>query len=152
MAKRKNTTALVREMVLPVAEKLGLTLWDVQFEKEGPDWQLRVIIEKKGSVSIDDCEKLSRAIDPMLDELDPTDHPYCLIVSSPGLGRVLKTDEHLRIYTGRNVKVRLIRPDDDGNRDHSGILTAYDEDTITVGESTVVMRKDAAFIKAADED
>ncbi|MCL2538764.1 MAG: ribosome maturation factor RimP [Oscillospiraceae bacterium] len=152
MAKKKNTVTLVRELVVPVAEQLGISIWDVQFLKEGPDWQLRIIIDKQGGVGIDDCEKLSRVVDPMLDELDPTDHPYCLIVSSPGLGRALKTDEHLRIYTGRAISVRLIRPDSDGERDFGGILTAYDADTITLDGIRVMVRKDAAFIKAADED
>jgi len=152
MAKRKNTVTQVREAVLPVAERLDLSIWDVQFAKEGPDWQLRIIIDKDGGVGIDDCERLSRAIDPLLDELDPTDHPYCLIVSSPGLGRALKSNEHLQAYLGRDIAIRLIRPDENKQRDHKGILTAFDADSVTIDGVVVVMKKDAAFIKAADED
>ena len=152
MAKRKNTALLVRELVEPIAEELGLTLWDVQFEKEGSDWQLRVVIDKNGSVSINDCETLSRTIDPLLDELDPTDHPYYLIVTSPGIGRTLKTDAHLEVYIGKKIRIRLIRPDADKKRDYTGTLTAYDAETVTIDDTKNIARKDAASIKAADED
>lgn len=152
MAKRKNTALLVKELVEPIAIEQGLTLWDVQFEKEGPDWQLRVIIDKGGSVSISDCEKLSRTIDPLLDELDPTDHPYYLIVSSPGIGRTLKTDAHLEAYLGEEIRVRLIRPDEDNKRDFIGRLTAYDTDTVTLDGIKSFVKKETASLKAADED
>jgi len=152
MAKKKNTSLLVRELVEPIAVDFGLTLWDVQFEKEGSDWQLRIIIDKEGSVSINDCEKLSRTIDPLLDELDPTDHPYYLVVSSPGIGRILKTDVHLEAFLGKSVRIRLIRPDEDNKRDYVGILTAYDSTTITIEHTKNIVRKETASIKAADED
>jgi len=152
MAKRKNTALLVRELVEPIAIDLGLSLWDVQFEKEGSDWQLRIIIDKEGAVSINDCEKLSRTIDPLLDELDPTDHQYYLIVSSPGIGRVLKTDAHLKAYIGQDIRIRLIRPDEDNNRDYVGVLTAYDSTTVTLDDTKIIVRKETASIKAADED
>ncbi len=152
MAQKKNTATLVKELALPLAENLGLALWDVEFEKEGPDWQLRIIIDKEGGVGLDDCEAMSRAIDPMLDELDPTDHQYYLIVSSPGIGRALKTEEHLRQYLEKKIAVRLIRPDESKERNYSGILTAFDGDTITIDNTKTIHRKDAASIKAADED
>ena len=152
MAKRKNTSLLVRELVEPIALDMGLMLWDVQFEKEGSDWQLRIIIDKNGAVSIDDCEKLSRTIDPLLDELDPTDHPYYLIVSSPGIGRLLKTDMHLEAYLGKEISIKLIRPDEDNKREYSGLLTSYDSNTVTLDNIKTIVRKDTAVIKAADED
>ena len=151
MAKRKNTSLLVRELVEPIAEELGLSLWDVRFEKEGSDWHLSIIIDKDGSVSMDDCEKLSRIIDPLLDEMDPTDHPYYLIVSSPGIGRLLKTDAHLNAYIEQDVRVRLIRPDENKERDFVGVLTAFDADTITLDDNKTIIRKETASIKAADE-
>ena len=152
MAKRKNTAQIVRELVEPIATDLGLLLWDVQFEKEGSDWQLRVIIDKEDYVSINDCEKLSRTIDPLLDELDPTDHPYYLIVSSPGIGRSLKTDAHFDAYLGKDICIKLIRPDEQNNRNYVGKLTSYDSDSITLDNITIITRKDTASVKAADED
>lgn len=152
MAQKKNTAALVKEVAIPVAESLGLRVWDVEFQKEGPDWHLRIIIDKDGGVGIEDCEKMSRTIDPMIDELDPTDHQYYLIVSSPGLGRALKSDEHLNRYVGSKIAVRLIRPDENKERNHSGILTAYDAETVTIDGTKTFKRKETASIKAADED
>ena len=152
MAKRKNTAQMVRELAEPIAAELGLSLWDVQFEKEGPDWQLRIIIDKGGSVSIDDCEKLSRTIDPLLDDLDPTDHPYYLIVSSPGIGRLLKTDSHLTAYIGKDISVKLIRPDENNIREFHGVLTSFDSENITIDNNKIIPRKDTASVKAADED
>ena len=153
MAKRKNTAALVKELADPVAAEFGLIVWDVQFAKEGPDWQLRIIIDKPGGgVSIDDCEKLSRRLDPLLDELDPTDHEYYLIVSSPGPERALKTDGHLREYIGKKITVKLIRPDPDGSKIYSGILRSFNADTIVIGDNTNITRKETASIKAAGED
>lgn len=152
MAQKKNTAALVKEIAVPVAESLGLRVWDVEFQKEGPDWHLRIIIDKDGGVGIDDCEKMSRTVDPIIDELDPTDYSYYLIVSSPGLGRALKTDAHLRQYTGNKVAVRLIRPDENGERNFSGILTGCDAETVTLDGEKTFLRKETASIKAADED
>lgn len=152
MAKRKNTAALVEELAHPVASELGLILWDVQFAKEGPDWQLRIIIDKPGGVAIDDCEALSKRLDPLLDELDPTDHQYYLIVSSPGPGRVLKTDSHLKEYIGKKISVRLIRPDISGEKAYLGILTGFDSETITLDQKKFFTRKDTAYVKAADEE
>lgn len=149
---KKNTAAAVKGIAVPLAEKMGLRIWDVAFRKEGPDWHLTIFIDKDGGVGIGDCENFSRAIDPILDELDPTDHQYYLIVSSPGLGRALKTDEHLERYVGNKINIRLIRPDEDKKRDHSGVLTAFDSETVTLDGEQTIMRRDAASIKAADDE
>ena len=149
---RKNTATAVKELAIPLAESLGLILWDVTFQKEGPDWYLTIFIDSDGGVGIEDCETMSRAIDPLLDELDPTDHPYCLVVSSPGLGRVLKSNEHFERYVGKKIAVRLIRPDESKQRDFFGILTAFDSETITIDGEKTIQRKDAANIKAADDE
>lgn len=152
--KKKNTAAAVREIALPVAERLGLQLWDVQFVKEGPAWYLRILIDKPGGVNIEDCEAMSRAVDPLIDELDPTEHEYYLEVSSPGLGRALKSDEHLAAYIGRPVYIKLIRPDDAGIREYRGPLAGFTDSEITIqteaGE-TALLRRAAAFIKADDD-
>ena len=96
MSKKKsgNTVAEVTELVQPIVEELGLTLWDVRYVKEGAMWYLRIFIDKDEGVSIDDCETVSRAIDAPLDELDPIEGNYTLEVSSPGIERELILDRH----------------------------------------------------------
>lgn len=104
-----SIVSTVTEIVRPVIESEGLDLWDVEFKKEGPDYYLRVFIDKDGGVGIDDCEKISRKIDVLLDNADPIDHSYILEVSSAGLIRELKTDFHLKKFLGYTVEVRLFK-------------------------------------------
>ena len=98
MAKQSggNTAQRVEALVRPTVEGMGLRLWDVVFEKEGPDWYLRVLIDKDGTMDTDTCAEVSHALDPILDEADPIDQSYYLEVGSPGLGRKLTRPEHLR--------------------------------------------------------
>ncbi|MEG2634862.1 MAG: ribosome maturation factor RimP [Oscillospiraceae bacterium] len=154
MAKKVNTADAVHEIALPVASEMGLTLWDVQFAKEGPSWFLRLIIDKDGGVDIDDCEKFSRAVDPLIDELDPTELEYYFEVSSPGLGRFLKTDEHLEAYIGRDVTVKLYKPDKNGIKEESGVLESFDADSITIAnpkQKVHFIRSEVATVKADDD-
>ncbi len=105
-----NTVAAVWEIAAPVAEQLGLSIWDIRFQKEGVSWYLRIYIDKEGGVGITDCENFSRAVDGPLDEADPIEQSYYLEVSSPGVERQLTRDEHFKKYIGSPVMVRLIRP------------------------------------------
>ena len=75
---KKNTAAEISELIRPTVEGFGLELWDVRFEKEGSSWFLRVFIDKDGGVDINDCENVSRASEPSLDDADPIDSAYCL--------------------------------------------------------------------------
>ncbi len=153
MAGKVETT--VREIVEPYAKELGLSIWDVEFVKEGADHYLRIYIDKEGGVGIDDCVDLSHAVDGPLDEADPIDCSYCLEVSSPGIERTLKNDEHFTAYIGEKVMVKLIRPVD-GVREFKGILKGYDKGDITFesedGKSIVFNKKEASFVKADDFD
>ena len=87
-----NTVAAVWEIAAPVAEQLGLSIWDIRFQKEGVSWYLRIYIDKEGGVGITDCENFSRAVDGPLDEADPIEQSYYLEVSSPGVERQLTRD------------------------------------------------------------
>ena len=93
MAKQSggNTAQRVEALVRPTVEGMGLRLWDVVFEKEGPDWYLRVLIDKAdgSTMDTDTCADVSHALDPILDEADPIEQSYYLEVGSPGLGRKL---------------------------------------------------------------
>ena len=105
---------------------MGLRLWDVVFEKEGPDWYLRILIDRDGTMDTDTCAEVSHALDPILDEADPIDQSYYLEVGSPGLGRKLTRPEHYEALKGQKVRAKLIRPNADGVRELSGILTGRD--------------------------
>ena len=124
----KNTAGVVETLVRPVVEGMGLSLWDVRFEKEGPDWFLRVLIDRDEPLDTDTCEAVSRAIDPLLDEADPIEQSYYLEVGSPGLGRRLTRPEHYEQLKGQKCAAHLIRPDEQGRRDYAGILQGLDAD------------------------
>ncbi len=120
--KKKSTAERVWEMAEPLAKELGLSLWDVQYVKEGADWYLRIFIDKEGGVSIDDCVDMTHAIDPVLDREDPIPQEYFLEVYSPGLERKLTRPEHFQKFLGRPVRAKLIRPLEDGSRVLEGLL------------------------------
>jgi len=148
--------AVVRKLALPYAQQLGLSIWDVRYEKEGGAWYLRIFIDKPGGVGIDDCEAMSRAINRPLDELDPIRESYCLEVSSPGLNRELRRAEHFAAFSGSRVAVRLIRPLPNGTRDLTGILSGYNEGQVTLtadsGETVSVPVRDTAWVRLQEDE
>ena len=115
----------VREIIQPTADELGYYLWDVEYVKEGADFILRVTIDSDEGITIDDCETMSRAIDPILDLHDPIPDQYLLEVSSPGIERELTRDDHFELCVGEKVEVRLFAPVD-GSRVWVGILGERD--------------------------
>lgn len=150
---KKNLAAALREAAEPLAREQGLELWDALFVKEGPSWCLRAVIDKPGGVSIDDCERLSRALDPAVDELAASaEREFTFEVSSPGLGRELRADAHLSTYIGRNVVVRLYRPDPNGERELRGALESFDANALALSGGVSIARADAAKITADDVD
>ena len=148
-----NTVAAVWDIAAPIAEQLGLDIWDIRFVKEGADWFLRIFIDKDGGVTIEDCENMSRAMDAPLDEADPIPQSYCLEVSSPGVERELTRDSHFEACKGEKIKLRLIRALE-GKRDFSGVLEDKDGKQITVrledGSAMVVDKKETSYIKLDD--
>ena len=110
---KKNSVgvaATVKKLAEPIAESLGYELWDVEYVKEGADYYLRITIDRPDGITIDDCEKMHRAIDPVLDEADPIEDFYHLEVSSTGIERELKTDRHIEACEGWDVEVKLYAP------------------------------------------
>ncbi len=152
--KKPSTVHICEKLAQPVAEGMGIELWDVRFEKEGGTWYLRYLIDKEGGVNIDDCEQFSRAVDKLLDEVDPIDHSYCLEVSSPGTERELSRPNHFERYRGSRVTVRFIRPVQ-GSRDWIGRLTGADSNaiTITTDDNTEISfrKNEAAYIRLFDD-
>lgn len=157
MKETKGTSVCesVKAMAEPIAAELGLSIWDVRYQKEGAQWYLRIFIDKEEGVSIDDCEKMSRAVDEPLDKLDPVKEAYILEVSSPGIERELTREEHFERFKGADIMVRLIRPMEILGKEFKGVLKDFTKDTITVvdhsGENEVtVNRKDTAWVKLDD--
>ena len=161
MGKAKNAqgtggaAATVEQLVRPTVEGMGLRLWDVRFEKEGPDWFLRVLIDRDTPLDTDTCEEVSRAIDPILDEADPISQSYYLEVGSPGLGRRLNRPEHFAQLTGQKCLAHLIRPDAQGRREMSGKLLGLENGSVTLEteEGPVTFALDAAsYVKLCDDE
>ena len=153
----KNTVTAVEEIARPIADDLGLRIWDVRYLKEGSQWYLRVFIDKDGGVDINDCERMSRALDEPLDQADPIDGEYILEVSSPGIERELVRPEHFAAFIGADIMVKMIRPIDGIGKEFKGVLTDYADGAVTItdhsGENTVTInKKDAAYIKLDDFD
>ncbi len=127
MAKGSSVAEIVRTLAEPIAEELGCWIWDVEFVKEGARRVLRITIDSEDGVNIEDCEKLHRAIDPVLDEADPIEEQYYLEVSSPGLERELKNEDHIYACEGWDVEVRLYAPLN-GSKIYRGVLLPLGED------------------------
>lgn len=145
----------VFNLAKPLAEELGLILWDVVFEKEGASWYLRVYIDKQGGVGLSDCETFSRPFNKILDETDLIEQSYIFEVGSVGIARELKRPEHFEQFIGYPVRVRLIRAANDV-KEIIADLKSYTKDSITLlakdGLETTVLLSDAAFIKVYDDE
>lgn len=155
MSKRENYEARTLELLEPIVAFNHVEIYDVEYVKEGSDWYLRCYIDKPKGVNISECEAVSRALSAQLDELDFIEDAYILEVSSPGLGRQLKKDKHLEKALQQEVDVKTYKAVN-GTKEFTGILKAFDAETITIGipvdeeiEDMVFNRKDIAIIKLA---
>ena len=119
----------VQALLKPIIEEKGYELYDVIYEKEAKDYYLRIFIDKKDGISIDDCEIVSNSISDILDEKDLIKEQYFLEVSSAGVERVLRSDEHLKKYLGQEVEVKLFASVGD-SKIHRGALTYFDKEKI----------------------
>ena len=144
----------VFDLATPIAQNLGLEVLEVLYEKKFDGMHLTIIIDKDGGVSIDDCERMHRAIDAPLDELDPIDCSYTLNVSSPGIDRPLKLERDYRRNMGLKILVKLYKPLN-GKKNIEGVLVAYDEETFTIelanNQTLTFNKKDAAKVEPVIE-
>ena len=154
MTKRESYEARAEELLGPIAEANHVEIYDVEYVKEGSDWYLRCYIDKEEGVTIGDCESVTRALSEELDRTDFIEDAYILEVSSPGLGRQLKKDKHLRKSLLCEVDIKCYKPVN-GAKEFTGILKDFDENTLTLGmqgnvETDMVFeRKDIATVKLA---
>ncbi len=129
-----KVTELVAQFAQPIVEAHGCSLWDVEYVREGSEYFLRLYIEKESGVDITDCEAISRAVDPILDEKDPIEGSYHFEVCSAGLERTLKRPSDFERFMGSPITVKLYRPRN-GLKEIPGILRAYDAGRVTVEAS-----------------
>ena len=158
MSKRDTYEAKFEQILLPITEKIGVQIYDVEYVKEGTDWYLRAYIDKEGGVTIDDCEKVSREVSEVMDQEDFIEDAYILEVSSPGLGRTLKKDKHLEKSIGQKVEIKTYKPIEK-QKEFSGVLEKFDSESITIslketekqgnGKKMTFARGDVALIRLA---
>ena len=132
-------TDKVTELVRPVVEEEGCTLWDVEYVREAGSWYLRVFIDKEGGVDIMDCERISRRLDPILDEADPIPDSYTFEVGSAGIERELKRPSDFEQFMGSEIELRLYQPVD-GSKVFVGKLAGYENGDVSVEVANNTLR------------
>ena len=132
---KKSVKDIVREAIEPTVNELGYEIWDVTYSKVGADYHLEITIDSENGIFINDCEKVHRAIDPILDECDPIESFYYLDVSSPGIERELRTAEHISRSIGQKVEAKLFTAKN-GKRSIVGILSAFSEGNVTITDDS----------------
>ena len=151
MSRREDYENRTQALLEPIARANGVSIYDVEYVKEGTDYHLCAYIDKPEGVNIQDCENVSRALSDALDREDFIADAYVLEVSSPGLGRALKKDKHLQAAIGADVEVRLFRPVDKC-KEFAGVLESFDAESITILEGETARtfeRTDVALIRLA---
>ena len=147
---KKNIAAVVEELLRPTVESLGYMLWDVSYAKIGTEFHLEITIDSDEGITINDCETVHRAIDPILDEADPIENAYRLEVSSPGIERELRTDAHLEASIGLVVELRFFAAQN-GAKTLVGALAAFNGESVTVvtpdDREHTFARKDISHIR-----
>lgn len=135
----KKITDETQKLIEPILEEMNLELFDIEYVKEGPDWYLRVYIDKEGGITIDECGIVSGKLSDLLDEQDVVAGSYILEVSSPGVERPLKTKKDFKKNIDKNIYVSLY-VHIDGEKEYEGILKQFEDDIVTI-EYQVLSRK-----------
>lgn len=151
MSRRTDYESRTEALLEPIVKRLEVSIYDVEYVKEGSDYYLRAYIDKPEGVTIQDCENVSRALSDELDREDFIPDAYILEVSSPGLGRALKKDKHLQAALGEQVEIRLFKAVDQ-SKEFAGILDSFDAEQVTISQEQSVRtfkREDVALIRLA---
>ncbi len=150
MANQKIIQA-VEELLMPITERKGLSIWDIEFVKEGPEYFLRVYIDKENGVSIDDCEEVSRELSDELDRTDPIEQAYVLEVSSAGMDRQLKKESDFLRYLGHEIDIKFYAPIC-GTKEMTAQLLGYQDGILAVrydGQTIEIDQAKTASIRLA---
>lgn len=123
---------ICEEKISPIIEEMGYEVVDIEYSKKSDGMNLIFYIDNENGVNIEDCEKVSKMIDPILDEINPTDdQTYILSVSSPGIDRPLKTDRDFKRNIGNEISITTFSKID-GNKKFEGELISFDEKQVTI--------------------
>ena len=143
----------VEQLVKDPIEKLGYSLYDVEYVKEGPEYYLRIYIDKESGIDLNDCEKVSNEINEILDRADYIKEQYYLEVSSPGIERRLRKDKHLEQNISKKVEIKLFKKDNNGKKEYTGKLKAFNQEEIIIetDKEIAIERKNIAQIKTIYE-
>ena len=145
MSKREDYETKTEALLTPIAEANGVSIYDVEYVKEGADYYLRAYIDKPEGVNIIDCENVSRALSDALDAEDFIPDAYILEVSSPGLGRTLKKARHFEKSMGEEVEVKTYKAINK-EKLFVGILKAYEDGAVVIDTGKEDMRFEKADI------
>ena len=137
----------VENLLKPTIEQLGYDLYDVEYAKEGKNYFLRIFIDRKEGIDLEDCEKVNDAINDLLDQADYIKEFYFLEVSSPGIERVLRKNKHLEQNIGKEIQVKLFKKDENQKKEYQGNLQEFNENTIKLAGNIEIERKNIAQIK-----
>ena len=125
----------VTKLVEPIIENLGYELYDVEYSKEGKNYFLRIFIDSKNGIDLDDCEKVNNEIMEDLDNANYIKEQYFLEVSSPGIERILRKEKHLEQNIGNEIVIKLFKKDEEGKKEYQGILKKYTEQDIIIEDN-----------------
>ena len=148
-----NVVERIETLIKDTIENIGYDLYDVEYAKEGPNYYLRIFLDNENGIDLNDCEKVSNAINEMLDESDIIKEQYYLEVSSPGIERIIRKDKHLEQNKGKQIEVKLFKKDKNGNKSYIGELEDFDAETITIKneKEITIERKDIASMRTIYE-
>ena len=141
MKQHKSVADTVWDLAEPVAESLGYSLWDVEYVKDGSDMILRITIDtdRKEGITINDCEAMHRAMDPVLDEADPIAESYVFEVGSAGADRELKRPRDYEQFMGSEVEIHLYRPLE-GSKRYVGVLRSFEDGAVCIEQNGSLRR------------
>ena len=148
-----NIEEKVEKLIEPIIEKIGYELYDVEYAKEGKNYFLRIFIDNKKGIDLNDCEKVNDAITDILDEENYIKEQYFLEVSSPGIERLLRKDKHLKQNIGEQINIKLFKKDENGKKEYVGQLKEFNEQSIIIKQEEQevneiqIERKNIAQIK-----
>lgn len=135
----------VEELIRPIVENLGYTIYDLIYQKEGKDNYLRIFIDSPKGICLNDCELVNNSITDVLDEKDYIKNTYYLEISSPGIERTLRRSEQFISNIGKKIEIHLYKPLE-GKKEMQGILNEYNEkylfiDNIKIENENIALAK-----------
>lgn len=145
----KNIKSIIEDLVKDTITEMNYEYVETDYSKQGKDYVLTVYIDSPDGIDLDDCEKVSRTIEKIIDDADPIEDSYCLCVSSVGLDKPLKTDRDFEKNTGNCVDIKLYK-NLNGKKEFSGRLISFNDNFLVIdmeeNSSMEISRKDIAKI------